>query len=127
MSNISEKTLIASKKWQDSFNNGDAKGCADQYENDAVMNAKPLGNYVGHDAIQQFWQSLIDQGYADVQYIDPTISVIDENTAILKAEWTMNKASGVIHEEVWKMQSDDSVKLHEDFFEILENNTTDVF
>jgi hypothetical protein len=108
----------ASQCWLNAFNNGDARGCAAQYEKTAIMHARPFGTYKGNFAIQAFWQKLIDDGFSDVQYIDPSIQVLDEHRAELTSDWKMNKAQGVIHKELWVMQEDSSVKLREDVFEV---------
>lgn len=113
----------ASKKWVESFNNGDAAGCTNAYETNATMTVKPLGTFTGHTDIQQFWSSLIADGYRDVQYIDPDIHVIDDNTAVLSSKWSMNKAHGVITKELWVLQDNGEAKLRIDDFEILGNNT----
>jgi ketosteroid isomerase-like protein len=81
----------ASDKWKFSFNSGDAAGCASQYEETAVMNARPFGTFTGITEIQSFWQQLIDDGFSDVEYINPKIEVIDEISAILTSGWKMNK------------------------------------
>ncbi len=109
----------ASARWQNAFNTGDAVGCASQYERTAVMRAEPFGNFEGTEAIQAFWQQLIKDGFADVQYLDPKIEVIDEESAVLKSGWKMNQAKGVIHRELWVLQADGSAKLREDHFESL--------
>lgn len=107
----------ASLQWRSAFNLGDAEGCAAQYEKTAIMHARPFGRYAGTAEIQAFWQKLIDEGYTDVEYIDPQIEVIDEVSAILTSGWKMNKARGVIHRELWVLQEDGSAKLREDDFE----------
>ena len=107
----------ASAQWQSAFNSGDAAGCAAQYESTAVMNARPFGTFTGTSEIQGFWQQLIDDGFADVEYIEPKIEVIDKASAILTSGWKMNKASGVIHKELWVLQEDGAAKLREDDFE----------
>lgn len=107
----------ASEVWQKSFNSGDAAGCAAQYEKDAIMHARPFGTFTGTQDIQAFWQNLIDDGYREVCYIDPKIEVVDDTSAVLSAKWKMNKASGVIHKELWVLQTDGSAKLREDDFE----------
>ena len=121
---MSEIVLTAVKKastaWQTAFNTGDAAGCAAQYEKEAVMHARPFGTFTGTEAIQGFWQQLIDDGFTDVAYIEPKIEVIDENTALLSSRWKMNKAQGVIHKELWVLQDDGSAKLREDDFEAQE-------
>ncbi len=107
----------ASSKWKAAFNSGDYVGCAQQYEAGAVMNAMPFGQFKGREAIQGFWQQLIADGFSDVDYVEPSIEVISETSAILKSGWKMNKAGGVITNELWVLQSDGSAKLREDDFE----------
>jgi ketosteroid isomerase-like protein len=108
---------VASTAWKSAFNNGDAAGCAKQYETNASMRAEPFGTFKGTAEIQGFWQSLIEQGYTDVNYVEPKIDVIDSTSAILKSGWKMNKASGIIHQELWVIQADGRAKLREDHFE----------
>ncbi len=108
----------ASDAWKSAFNSGNAAACATQYEATAVMHARPFGTYTGTEQIQAFWQKLIDDGFTDVDYIDPKIDVIDASSAVLSSGWKMNNASGVIHKELWVLQSDGSVKLREDDFEV---------
>ncbi|OUS30868.1 isochorismatase [Gammaproteobacteria bacterium 45_16_T64] len=109
----------ASNTWKQAFNEGNAAGCAAQYEPDATMQANPFGTFIGTEAITNFWQKLIDDGFSDVEYALPKIEVVDSRSAILSANWTMNKASGVIHKELWVLQDDGSAKLREDVFEAL--------
>lgn len=122
LSENQKKTLLkavseASGKWRAAFNAGDASGCAAQYEGNAVMHARPFGTFSGRKEIEGFWKKLIEAGYSDVDYLDPRIEVVDENSAILKSGWKMNKASGVIHKELWVLQPDGTAKLREDDFE----------
>jgi len=107
----------ASEKWKTAFNTGDAEGCAAQYESDAVMVAKPFGTFTGTKEIAAFWQKLIDDGFSDVDYINPEIEVIDESSAVLSSGWRMNKAEGVITRELWVLQHDGTAKLRIDEFE----------
>ncbi|MGB1238824.1 MAG: YybH family protein [Pseudomonadales bacterium] len=107
----------ASQTWKNAFNSGDAAGCAAQYESDAVMHARPFGTFTGTAEITAFWQQLIDGGYSDVEYIEPKLEVVDEQSVLLSSGWKMNKAAGVIHRELWVLQSDGSAKLREDDFE----------
>lgn len=107
----------ASERWKTAFNSGDAAGCASQYESDAVMTAKPFGVFTGTAEIQAFWQKLIDDGFCDVEYVDPEIEVIDESSAVLSSGWKMNNAKGMITKELWVLQSDGTVKLRIDEFE----------
>lgn len=119
-----EQTLIdavnkASETWKESFNTGNAAGCAAQYEADAVMHARPFGTFTGTAEIQAFWEKLITDGFQDVQYINPKLEVVDEQSAILRSGWKMNNAQGVIHKELWVLQADGSAKLREDDFEAM--------
>jgi len=116
---VLEATKRASEQWQSAFNSGDAAGCAAQYEENAVMRAKPFGTFTGTTEIQAFWQKLIDDGFSDVEYLEPSIKVVDETSAILTASWKMNKAKGVIHQELWVLQEDGTAKLREDDFEAI--------
>ncbi len=109
----------ASSAWKNAFNTGNAAGCAAQYEADAVMHARPFGTFTGTAQIQAFWQQLIDDGFKDVEYIEPSIEVVSDESAVLKSGWKMNKAGGVIHNELWVLQEDGTAKLREDDFEAL--------
>ena len=116
--NIIVAAQRASALWRSAFNAGDAAGCAAQYENDATMHARPFGTFRGTAEIEGFWKNIIDQGYGEVEYIDPDISPVDANGAVLTSRWRMNKASGVIHKELWVMQPDGTAKVREDDFEV---------
>jgi ketosteroid isomerase-like protein len=109
----------ASERWKNSFNSGNAAGCAAQYEQEAVMHARPFGTFAGIEAIRGFWQKLIEDGFKDVDYIEPRIEEIDDKTAMLTSKWKMNNASGVIHKELWVIQEDGEAKLREDDFEAI--------
>lgn len=110
----------ASSQWRAAFNAHDAKLCAAQYEEDAVIHAKPYGTFEGRASIQRLWQKIIDEGLEDISYINPVVEVIDEKTVKLQSEWTMNNAKGVITNELWVLQSDGSMKLKLDEFEAKE-------
>jgi ketosteroid isomerase-like protein len=112
-----EAVAKAQIKWVNAFNAGDSLGCANSYEEDAVMNAKPFGTFKGRTEIQGFWTKCIEDGLSEVDYIDPQIEVIDETSAILTSKWKMNKAHGVITKELWILQSDGTALLREDNFE----------
>lgn len=109
----------ASQKWQAAFNAGDAAGCAKAYEENAIMNVTPFGSFSGRAEIEAFWVKIIGDGFADVEYIDPEIQIIDYQSAILSSKWRMNNAHGIITKELWVMQEDGTALLREDDFEIL--------
>lgn len=108
----------ASRAWQETFNRGDAKGCSDFYSEDAIMRVMPFGEFQGRAEIQEFWEKIISDGFADVKYIDPEMTVVDERSVRLKSGWRMNKAQGVITNELWVLQKDGTALLMEDEFEI---------
>ncbi len=114
---VLEAVKRASDAWKTAFNSGDAAGCADQYETNATMRAEPFGTFTGTAEIQAFWQKLIDEGFKDVDYLDPQLEIVDATSAILKSDWKMNKAAGVIQKELWVIQADGRAKLREDHFE----------
>ncbi|PSV22123.1 isochorismatase [Photobacterium leiognathi subsp. mandapamensis] len=116
--NVLEACKAGLQAWQNAFNRQDAKGCAEQYNEACVMEARPFGIFEGRDAIENFWQGIIDQGFNDVNYTDVTWDPAGDNGFILSAKWTMNKAFGVVHKELWAMQSDGSAKLVSDCFEV---------
>ncbi len=109
----------ASASWTEAFSNGDPAGCANAYEVNAVMTAKPFGTFTGRNSIQSFWQKLLSQGYANVRYNEPKLEVINARTAVLSSKWEMNKAYGVITKELWVLQRDGLAKLKIDAFEVL--------
>jgi len=106
-------------RWKEAFNSGNAARCSECYEVDAIMVAKPFGEFRGRLAIKEFWQGLIDDGFSDVSYQNAKVDVIDEKSLTLSAEWTMNKASGVITKELWVLQDDGTALLREDHFKAL--------
>ncbi|MGY3572783.1 YybH family protein [Vibrio paucivorans] len=105
--------------WQSAFNHGNAKGCAQQYAEGTTMVAKPFGTFVGREAIENFWQGIIDQGFSNVEYQDVEWTAEGEDGFILTSSWTMNKAYGVVHKEHWKLQADGKARLEYDEFEVL--------
>ncbi len=104
--------------WQQAFNSQDAAGCAAQYAEDTVMEARPFGIFKGREAIQAFWQNIIDQGFKDVNYTNVTWEPKGDDGYILTSSWTMNKAFGVVHREHWQIQADGLARLVSDDFEV---------
>ncbi|WP_299493888.1 isochorismatase [uncultured Shewanella sp.] len=109
----------ASQRWKQGFNSQNAKVCAQQYEVTATMHARPFGEFTGREQIEAFWQGLMEQGFDDVDYIEPQLEVLDDKTVQLRSQWQMNKAYGVIHKELWIMQADGCARLSHDDFEVL--------
>lgn len=117
-----EQILAACKAgisaWQQAFNSQDAAGCAAQYAEDTVMEARPFGTFTGREEIRAFWQNIMDQGFADVDYTEIKWEPIGEDGYLLTASWTMNKAFGVVHSEHWTVQEDGKARLIADNFEV---------
>lgn len=106
------------KAWQEAFNNQDAVGCAAQYTDDCIMEAKPLGIFKGKEAILGCWENIIAQGFADVRYSNVEWEADKDEGYILTAIWEMNKAFGVVHREHWVIEADGKARLKSDSFEI---------
>jgi len=117
-----DQILLACKAsiaaWQKAFNSQDAAGCAAQYEEHTIMHARPFGTFTGRAEIQTFWQGIIDQGFNDVDYTDVEWVAMNDDSYVLTAKWTMNKAFGAVHHEQWRIQADGSALLAADDFEV---------
>lgn len=107
------------ESWKQAFNQQNAKGCAEQYAPNATMVAKPFGTFEGREEVQAFWQQIMDQGFSGVEYTDVSWTKLDEKSYLLSSKWTMNKAFGVVHKEVWTLQEDGKARLTYDEFEVL--------
>ena len=118
MNNLLEICQAGINAWQQAFNRQDAAGCAAQYTESAVMHARPFGTFTGREQIREFWQSIIDQGFADVAYTNVSWTPEGEDGYILTSSWTMNKAFGVVHREHWQLQADGQARLVFDEFEV---------
>jgi len=103
--------------WQTAFNKQDAKGCAAQYQENCVMTAKPFGVFEGRQAIEDFWQGIMNQGFKEVDYTHVNWEAEGEGY-ILTSHWTMNKAFGVVHKELWVVEEDGHARLASDEFEV---------
>ncbi|MFA0086539.1 isochorismatase [Vibrio sp. 10N.286.49.C2] len=105
-------------RWKQAFNTQDAQGCAEQYNQHCVMQARPFGTFEGRDAIQAFWQNIMDQGFKDVDYTETQWEAHGDNGYVLTSKWTMNKAFGVVHRELWVVGQDGLARLDSDDFEV---------
>ncbi len=104
--------------WQKAFNNQDATGCAAQYTEDCIMEAKPMGTFTGKKEIHACWSNIIEQGFTDVVYSNVNWEPAEEGGYILTSSWEMNKAFGVVHREHWIIEKDGKARLKSDSFEI---------
>ena len=120
---MTDKNILALCKegisaWQKAFNNQDAAGCAAQYTEDCIMEAKPLGVFKGREQLLGCWQNIIDQGFANVEYSNVKWEAAEDGGYILTSNWEMNKAFGVVHREHWIVEQDGKARLKSDSFEI---------
>ncbi|TPN85180.1 Cif family virulence factor [Aquimarina algicola] len=125
--------IAASKEWIANFNQGNTKEVAQGYVQTAVMSAMPFGIKKGIKEIDNFWTPFIKKGATDLVYTELSIEVVNETTAFLSANWSMNVGRGVIYQEKWEKLNGKWVLTY-DNFEVLEqfktpkkrNNTTPV-
>jgi uncharacterized protein (TIGR02246 family) len=109
----------ANEKFMTAFNQGDAVALAALYTEDGKI-LPPNGDFVvGKEAIQSFWQSLVDMGIKKAK-----LEVIEVeglgNTAIEVSKYTMYGAEGQPLDNgkyivIWK-KVDGQWKLHRDIF-----------
>ncbi|MGY0400168.1 MAG: YybH family protein [Ostreibacterium sp.] len=111
--------IEASKQWIEAFNKGDVKTCVEGYDSEAVMRAMPSGLKKGHQEISAFWTPFIQSGATNLVYTNVSVEVVDENTAFLSADWSMNVGRGVIYQEKWEKKAGRWVLTYDDF-EVLE-------
>ena len=118
---VEEEVSAVSQAWIESFNAGEIDRCIAAYSEDAVMHALPMGTFVGHDEIGPFWREFVaTTGAGELVYRNVAIERLDDDRAVLSADWGMNVGRGVITRELWVRQADDSWRLEEDHFEVLE-------
>jgi ketosteroid isomerase-like protein len=106
---VEDEVLRRSEKWIASFNSGDVDACVVGYTKSAVMNAKPMGVFTGLKEIEGFWRPFIESGAGNLVYKNIKLEIVDDKTALLSADWSMNVGRGIITMEKW-------VKLGEDWF-----------
>ena len=101
------------------FKSGDAAGMADLYTQEGQV-LPPNNNFItGHQAIQAFWQSLMDMGIKEAQleivevesYNDTAIEV-SKFTLLDEQGQVLNKGKYIV---IWK-QIQGRWKLHRDIF-----------
>jgi quinol monooxygenase YgiN len=114
--NVTKNVLKTSAAWIKSFNKGDIKACSEGYSENAVMDARPMGQFKGRAAIHKFWTGFVESTKAtDLVYTDIKIDVIDEKSAVLSANWSMNVGRGFITKELWVKTGEDWFLLEDDF------------
>jgi hypothetical protein len=80
------------------------------------MDVRPMGNFKGREAIFGFWNGFVNSTKAkDLVYTDIKIEVVDKNSAILSANWSMNVGKGFITKELWVKTGEDWFLQEDDF------------
>ncbi len=75
-----------------------------------------MGNFKGREAIFGFWNGFVNSTKAkDLVYTDIKIEVVDKNSAILSANWSMNVGKGFITKELWVKTGEDWFLQEDDF------------
>ncbi|WP_405397767.1 YybH family protein [Maribacter sp. Asnod2-G09] len=120
---VALEVLNASKTWINNFNNGNAKACVAGYTENAVMSAKPFGIMNGTETISEFWTPFIESGATNLIYTEVSIEVVNEKTAFLSANWSMNVGEGVIFQEKWEKIEGKWLLTYDDF-QVLEQFKT---
>jgi uncharacterized protein (TIGR02246 family) len=109
----------ANKDFMNTFSQGDAAGMAALYTNDGQV-LPPNSDFVmGKDAIQNFWQALMDMGVKGAK-VD-TIEVEEhDNLAVEVGRFTLQDNEGQVIDKgkyivIWERE-DGQWKLHRDIF-----------
>lgn len=117
---VAIEVLSASKQWIENFNSGNAEECANGYQSNAVMRATPFGVKYNKEEVLEFWTSLIGSGANNLVYTDVSVEVVDEQTAMLSANWSMNIGEGIIYQEKWVKENNNWVLEYDDFEVLLQ-------
>ena len=112
---VALEVLEASKRWIHEFNRGNVSHCIDAYDSSAVMRAMPFGLKKGIKEISDFWTPFVQSGATDLIYTNLSIQVIDEQTAVLSANWSMNVGEGIIYQEKWEKKENRWMLTYDDF------------
>lgn len=112
---VALEVLSASKQWINHFNNGNAQECANGYTSISVMRALPFGVKYSQEEILSFWTSLIESGANNLVYTNVSVEVVDEQTALLSAQWSMNIGEGIIYQEKWIKENEKWLLSYDDF------------
>ncbi len=102
---------LASNQFIESLNKGDAAKCYKYYEATAIIRSRPLGMFVGIEAIRDFWQQFLADNKGNMRYLHPMIEVMDDETAVLSCYWKSDNLRGEVFQEIWGLQPDGNVKI----------------
>lgn len=117
------EVLKASKDWIRNFNAGNVEACVMGYDATAILSATPYGLKKGTQEISGFWTPFMASGATNIIYTNVSIEVVNDTTAFLAANWSMNVGRGVIYQEKWEKKEGKWVLTYDDF-EVLEQFKT---
>ncbi|MGD8727334.1 MAG: SgcJ/EcaC family oxidoreductase [Gemmatimonadales bacterium] len=116
-----EKTAIAAvnKTFMECFAEGDAAGIAALYTDDGQVAPPNADVLTGKDAVQGFWQMVIDLGLKNATLTTAELDVLGD-TAIEQGFFQLGDGAGNVADRgkflvVWKQQ-DGTWKLHRDIW-----------
>ncbi|WBX74505.1 hypothetical protein PG913_04740 [Tenacibaculum pacificus] len=126
---IALEVLEASKNWIANFNNGNTEACVKGYDEKAIMKVAPFGIKKGITEISEFWIPFAKSGATNLIYTNVSVEIVDEKTAFLAANWSMNIGNGIIFQEKWEKKSGKWILTYDDFkvleqFKSPKENTT---
>jgi uncharacterized protein (TIGR02246 family) len=118
-SNIREEIRSANQNFEQNFANGDAQGMAALYTSDGMLLPPGTGIQKGSNAIQNFWQMVMDLGIKGARL--ETLEVEQEGeTAIEMGQYELSGADGQRMDQgkyivIWKRDVG-QWKLHKDIW-----------
>jgi uncharacterized protein (TIGR02246 family) len=118
-SNVLEEIRSANQNFEQNFANGDAQGMAALYTSDGMVLPPGAGVQKGSNAIQNFWQMVMDMGIKGAHL--ETLEVEQEGeTAIEVGQYELSGAEGQRMDQgkyivIWKKQVG-QWKLHKDIW-----------
>ncbi|KPK04105.1 MAG: hypothetical protein AMJ56_18035 [Anaerolineae bacterium SG8_19] len=101
------------------FNRGDAAGMADLYTDDGQVLPPNSDFVIGKEAIQAFWQALMDMGIKEAK-LDIVEVEEQDDLAVEVSKYTLQGEEGQVLDQgkyivIWKRE-DGQWKLHRDIF-----------
>ena len=118
-SDLREEIRSANDNFEKNFASGDARGMAALYTSDGVLLPPGAGLQEGSDAIQNFWQMVMDMGIKEAHL--ETLDVEQEgDTAIEMGQYELSGAEGQRMDQgkyivIWK-RDQGKLKLHKDIW-----------
>ena len=118
-SDIREEIRSANQNFEKNFASGDARGMASLYTSDGILLPTGAGIQKGTNAIQNFWQMVMDMGIKAAHLETLEVEQVGE-TAIEMGQYELSGADGQRMDQgkyivIWKRQAG-QWKLHKDIW-----------